>query len=201
LLAVVVALVAGAVPASAFAAAPPPESTANCYGGVTRAPTSDEPNALSYKFHCDQAITAFTLLVNRGSNYDTLDDFDTSPLVTQADGTTADTTTSWACEGYTPGQSFNCNTGGGKTLMNAWSYVHGSFDPTGPYCKYIPSGAKPGSPAVPRAIVQVVVSDISGAEDGPFRLYYTGKCHPSPDRAAARSKTKQQRHQTAKGSK
>jgi hypothetical protein len=175
------ALLVGGVPTASQAAAPAPESTANCYGGVSPSPTADEPDSLAYKFHCDSRITAYTLLVNRGTDYNTIDDFEVSPMTLKPDAITVDSTSTWSCEGYTPGNSFNCNTGGGTTFMGAWSYASGSFDPTGPYCKYLPTGAKPGTPAVAQAVVQLVVSDVSGAEDGPFRLYYMGKCHPSPD--------------------
>jgi hypothetical protein len=184
--------------AAAHAAAPPPESTANCYGTVAPSPAPDEPNSLAYKFQCDERITAYTILIDRGANdYDTLDDFSINATVFQPDGTTPNTSTVWSCEGYTPSQSVNCNTGSATGYVGALSYSEGMIDPTGPYCKYLPPGAKPGTWAQPQALVQLVVTDYTGAEDGPFRLYYTRKCRSVPNRVPAKTA---QKHQ-AKGSK
>ncbi len=203
LAAVGAALPGWALPLSASAATTPPESSATCYGSLAPAATADEPDLLAYKFHCDTRITAYTILVNRGvSQADTIDDFSTTANVFGPDGTTPDSTTSWACEGYTPGDSVNCNTGGGSSFMAAWSYSEGTVDPIGPYCKNLPSGAKPGAPAQPRALVQLVVTDYTGAQDGPFRLYYGRTCAAVPDRVPPASNRKPTRHHpTSKGTK
>jgi hypothetical protein len=187
-LAATVGLSVGVWVTSAHAATLPPESIANCYGTVAPSPAPGEPNLLTYKFHCDQRITAYTVVVTRNRDYDTIDDFDVSPMAFLPDGTTPDTTVAWSCEGTTPSQSTNCNTGGGKTYMGAWSYAVGTVDLTAPYCKFRPPGARPGSRAQPQALVQLVVSDVSGAEDGPFRLYYTRSCPSLPNRVAAKKK-------------
>jgi hypothetical protein len=198
LAAAVAALLLGwALPASTSAATITPESTATCYGSLAPAPTADEPNLLDYKFQCDTRTTAYTILVNRGlSDFDTLDDFSTTASVFQPDGRTPDSSTSWACEGYVPGDSVNCNTGGGSPFMGAWSYSEGSVDPTGPYCKNLPTEAEAGTPAEPRALVQLVVTDYTGAEDGPFRLRYARKCPVVPDRVPVASKSKRTKRQT-----
>jgi hypothetical protein len=96
--------------------------------------------------------------------------------------------------------------------MGAWSWVNGSVDPIDPYCKTLPAGAKPGTAAIPQASVSLVVTDVTGAQDGPFRIYYSQKCPAVPDRVPApvkpktkvkRSKHSSQKHSTttAKGSK
>jgi hypothetical protein len=196
--------IAIAMPVAGSAAALPPESTASCYGSLTPTATADEPNSLTYKFHCDERITAYTVVVDRGLNdYSTIDDFSTAAEVLGPDGKTPDATTSWGCQGYNPGASVSCNTGGGTTYMGAGSYAEGSFDPTGPYCKYIPTGARPGTPAEPRLLVQLIVSDSTGAEDGPFSLPYKGRCPTVPDRAPRPAKDKRGKHRTKrrKGSK
>jgi hypothetical protein len=66
--------------------------------------------------------------------------------------------------------------------MNAWSWADGTIDTARPYCKNFIWGQKPGTPAQPRALVQLLVTDTTGAQDGPFRLYYTGTCPAIPDR-------------------
>jgi hypothetical protein len=188
-----VALTSGALAATADAAsAPPPTSSATCYGGVTPAPTTDDPNLFAYKFNCDQRITAYTVVVNRGTdNAPTIDDFEPAPSAYLQDGTTPDTTVAWTCEGYLPSLASNCNTGKLGAYMGAWSWVLGSVDLIDPYCKNLPAGAKPGTPAEPQASVALIVTDVSGGQDGPFRLYYTGKkCVAVPDRVPAPVKPK-----------
>jgi hypothetical protein len=54
--------------------------------------------------------------------------------------------------------------------------VSGEFQLSAAYCSYIPKGAKDGTPAVPRAVVNLVVTDDSGAQDGPFELTPSFKC-------------------------
>jgi hypothetical protein len=192
--------------AEAASSAPPPESTASCYGSLSPTPTSDEPNLLEYKFHCDTRITAYTVLVHRGLDFDdTIDDFSATAGVFQPDGNTPDTNTSWTCEGTVPSSATNCNTGKQGAWMAAWSWADGTVDTIDPYCKNLPAGAKPGTAAEPQAWVQVVVTDVSGAQDGPFRLYYSQTCPAVPARVPFPAKPKHRHKQhhttTAKGSK
>ena len=60
--------------------------------------------------------------------------------------------------------------------MASPDWAEGTFDTTEPYCANIPPGSKPGTKPDPAAVVELVVSDSTGAEDGPFRLRLTGKC-------------------------
>jgi hypothetical protein len=197
-----IVLTYGAIAAQAEAATtpPPPESTANCYGSLTPTPTADEPNTLDYRFQCDTRITAYTVLVNRGNQYATIDDFSPTASVFLPDGVTPDSSTSWTCEGYQPSLSTNCNTGSQTAHMNAWSWADGTIDTIDPYCKNLPAGAKPGTPAEPQALVQLVVSDVSGAQDGPFRLNSTKTCPAVPDRVPVPPKPskKHKKHSTTK---
>ena len=84
------------------------------------------------------------------------------------------------------------------------SVVSGQIQLSEPYCSYIPKGAKPGSPAVPRAVVNLVVTDDSGAEDGPFELTPAFKCAkvpavaPTPKKKTTKPKKQKQ---TTKGKK
>jgi len=60
--------------------------------------------------------------------------------------------------------------------MASPDWAEGTFDTTEPYCANIPSGSPTGTKPAPAAVVELVVSDTTGAEDGPFRLRLAGKC-------------------------
>ena len=57
----------------------------------------------------------------------------------------------------------------------------GSLDPVDAYCKHLPANGKPGTPAVAQAQVQVIVTDVGGASDGPFTLENSSSCPSVPD--------------------
>ena len=88
LVALALALFGSVLVQSAVAATPTPESATLCGGTLTRAkPTADDPNLLNYKFNCNGGITAYTLIVLRTPNdFNTIDDFDTNPLVFDTTG-------------------------------------------------------------------------------------------------------------------
>ena len=168
---------------SALAATPTPESSTLCGGTLKHAkPTADDPNLLSYKFNCNGSISAYTLIVLRKSNdFDTIDDFNTNPLVVDTTGNPL-STVAWNCAGQIPGDGINCNAGAGGSMASP-DWAEGTFDTTEPYCANIPSGSKAGTKTDPAAVVELVVSDSTGAEDGPFRLRLAGKCpavHANP---------------------
>jgi hypothetical protein len=163
---------------SALAAAPTPESSTLCGGTLKPAkPTADDPNLLSYKFDCNGNISAYTLIVLRKSNdFNTIDDFATNPLVYDPTGNPL-STLAWNCAGQIPGDGINCNAGAGGSMASP-DWAEGTFDTTEPYCANIPPGSKAGAKPDPAAVVELVVSDTTGAEDGPFRLRLAGKCPP-----------------------
>jgi hypothetical protein len=178
-LALVPALVAVAgLPACAAAATITPNSATTCYGSLAHDPTgkaSGEPNLLDYKFFCNENIVAYTVLVTRGRGWSsTIDDYNSSPLVVDSDGTTS-ATEAPGCAGTTPGLGINCNIGTGAQI-DAFNTVEGSIDPIGTYCPYYPTGAKKDSRPVPEAQVELIVSDYTGAEDGPFPLAVKQAC-------------------------
>ena len=170
------ALGGGLLAQSALAAAPTPESVASCGGVVKRAkPTPDDPNLLNYRFNCDWGITSYTIIVNRkASDFSTIDDFGSSVSVFDPDGS-PDPKEVFSCSGTLPGDGVNCNSGAGG-YMAAPNVAQGTIDTTEPYCSYVPKGAPAGAKPQPAAVVQLVVTDTTGAEDGPFRLYLSGKC-------------------------
>ena len=178
----VVILGVACLPAVASAAPPTPVSTTDCGGplNIDSAPTPDDPYLVDYKFHCSEDITAYTLIISRGaSNLETIDDFDPTPQAILPDGSTS-ATESVTCSAELPGNGVNCNAGAGGTI-SAWNNVQGSIDLVQPYCKYLPAGAKPGTLAVPQAVVQVVVTNSTGAQNGPFELPLATGCKKVPD--------------------
>jgi hypothetical protein len=183
------ALGGGSLAQSALAAAPTPESNTSCGGNVSRAkPTSLDPNLLNYQFTCDWGINAYTIFVTRKpselSDYTTIDDYNGSPSVFDPAGNPY-AKVAPVCSGTIPGNGVNCNAGAGGVIP-APDSIEGSLDTTDPYCPYIPKGSPKGTKPQPGAVVELVVSDTTGAEDGPFRLYLAGKC-PSPARAGAKT--------------
>lgn len=158
-------------PEPAVAAGP----ATNCGGWLTRAPTSDDPNALNYTFQCNWGITAYSILVTRQpGDYATVDDFGADGLAYDTSGNPA-SGVGFGCAGQVPGNGINCSVSSG--YLPAPDYVKGWFDTTQPYCAYIPKGS---NQVVPQAIVQLVVTDTNGVQDGPFRLNVSPWCGPPP---------------------
>ena len=134
LVALALALFGSVLVQSAVAATPTPESATLCGGTLTRAkPTADDPNLLNYKFNCNGGITAYTLIVLRKPNdFNTIDDFDTNPLVFDPTGNPL-STVALNCAGQIPGNGINCNAGAGGSVPSPdWS--EGTFDTSEPYC-------------------------------------------------------------------
>jgi hypothetical protein len=186
-----VALSCGALAASAGAAPVTPNSATDCLGSISkdRAPTPDDPNLIDYSIYCHGDFTAYTLIAHRRVfDFDTIDDFGSDIAVIQPDGS-ASATVAVSCAATLPGDGINCNAGAGGVIP-AYDQVQGSFDLTDPYCKTLRKGAKPGTPAEPQAYVEYVVTDITGAQDGPFRLSLKGGCPKVPDRVPAPAKKK-----------
>lgn len=175
------ALALGAMPAVAGAAAVTPTSATDCGGKVAADPgakAADEPNLLDYTFSCDGGITAYTIIVSQqgdSASGGTIDDYNPSPSLFESDGVTPSSSESVTCEGTTPSDGINCNTGTQGVQLTDGFVTDGSVDPIQAYCKHLPTNAngttaKPGTAAVPRAVVQLVVTDYTGAQDGPFTL-------------------------------
>lgn len=180
-----VALATCALPALASAAPVTPTSLTDCGGNVSADPggrAAGEPNLLDYKFQCDGGITAYTIIVAQqgdSSSGGTIDDYNAAPNVFLSDGTTPSSSESLTCEGTTPSDGINCNAGGSQ--LSDGFFAVGAVDPVQAYCKHLPTDpngkpAKPGTAAVPQARVQLVVTDYTGAQDGPFTLGPANAC-------------------------
>jgi hypothetical protein len=195
-----IALLGCVLAGPASAAAPTPESATSCGGRLTRAtPSTNDPNLINYTFNCDWGVSSYTLIVNRGLNDDTtLDDFSSSAGVFDASGN-PDSTESFSCSGTIPGNGVNCNAGAGG-LLPAPEFAQGSFNTSDPYCANIPVGSPAGTRPEPTALVELVVTDTTGAQDGPFRLRLHGSC-PAVHVVKVKVKPKTKKHQSGKGAK
>jgi len=172
------------LPSASGAAAPPPtpESLTNC-GGTLTADSSGaaqgQPNLLDYSFNCDTPISAYTITIDRQpGDTGNIDNYSPTASGVGPAGV-VNTTESITCEGLTPSNGVNCNAGAGG-FLNSYDQAQGSIDLVAPYCRYLPPKGKPGTAAIPQAIVSVVVTDNTGAEDGPFTLALTTKCKKVP---------------------
>jgi hypothetical protein len=185
-----IALVTCAVPAMASAAVTPTSLT-DCGGKVSAdsgGNAAGEPNLLDYRFQCDGGITAYTIIIGQqGDRGGSIDDYNPAPSVFETDGATPSPTESITCEGTTPSNGINCNLGTQGTQLSDGFFAQGSVDPIQAYCKHFPTDTngktvtKPGTAAVPQALVQIVVTDYTGAEDGPFTLGPAKACPKVPN--------------------
>jgi hypothetical protein len=168
----------GIASAATTTPAPTPIPVTGCDGSLSYAtPTIDDPNLLNYKFHCSGQVTAYTVIVNRPGHYlDEIDDFTTAASVFDPTGNQI-TTENFACAGLLPGAGVNCNVGTG-TSSDPWTNIEGQLDTSDPFCANLPPHAKPGTKPEPGATAQLVVTDATGAEQGPFSLPITPACKP-----------------------
>lgn len=206
--AVSVAAAGFALPAAGDAATVIPSSFTSCHGSVkadVSGKSNDEPNLLDYSFSCDSGITAYSVFVNQQrAQGGAVDDFNGSPSVFETDGLTPSPTESVTCEGVTPSNGINCATAALGTQITLGYFIQGSIDLVSPYCKHLPTTlangkpAKPGALATPTATVSLIVSDYTGAEDGPFRLKLNKACPSVPNQVPAATTSTQPVKKTAK---
>jgi hypothetical protein len=120
------------------------------------------------------------------------------------------------CSSSVPSDGFSCSAPGpGATSASdfangsnppyvpyipAGETVTGGFAMTQGYCSFLPKGAKPGTAAVPRATVELIVTDTNGVSEGPFELARTGKC-PKVPAVVPQSKVKKKAKKAKKAQK
>jgi hypothetical protein len=198
--------VIGAIGAAALLGLPStPSSVTQCSGTIApdaAGPAAGNANPFDYSFGCasispgatspsgynwlfDGNIYSYTIIVTRrkddGSNVTYA-----SPVATILNAGGVDLNADVNCTSFTPSDGFNCAAPGpnpsAATLgtyeksIAAGDTVQGGFAMTDPYCAYLPKGAKAGTPAVPQAVVELLVTDDNGAQDGPFELYRSTPC-------------------------
>jgi len=117
------------------------------------------------------------------------------------------------CSSAVPSDGFSCSApgpgaGSATDLANgtnppylayipAGDRITGGFALTEGYCSFLPKGARAGTPAVPQATVELIVTDTNGVTEGPFELTRTGKC-PKVPAVVPQRKTKKKKSKTAK---
>ena len=113
----------------------------------------------------------------------------------------------FGCSDPGPGASTSSDLANGTNppylqYIPAGETVTGGFALTEGYCSFLPKGAKAGTPAVPQATVELIVTDTNGVSEGPFELYRTGKCPKVaavvPAKKKAKSAKKAAQKKTAK---
>jgi hypothetical protein len=180
------------VPAVSGAATITPASFTNCSGSLkpdSGAKKASEPNLLDYSFTCNSGIVAYTILAYQaGDDNAAIQDYAPAPLVYETDGLTPSPTETITCEGAQPSNGINCNTGTYLSEITGGYFVDGTIDLGQTYCKHLPTPAKgktlrAGTPAIPTARVQLIVTDWSGAQDGPFLLREAKACPTVPNAA------------------
>jgi hypothetical protein len=170
-------LLLAAVFANPASAAVTPQASTECSGVVVRAPTPDQPNMVAYRFACNNEFKAYSVVVNRSiKDSETIDYFKDAADVYFAQAEYAEPTIvpteSFTCEGYLPGEGFNCN-GDAKP----WHVVTGTFSTTDPICGGTPTDAPKNSRVIlPPAWVELIINNATTANSGPFRLYVSPKC-------------------------
>lgn len=173
-----------------------PAQLVTCRGQLSKAtPTSDDPFLTNYAFHCSGDIQSYSIVVTRTAADDgTLDDFNTTPTVdtdvNDAPGPVSTTETADCTATVTPGNGINCFATSSATpaVLSAYDWLEGDFDLTAPYC---PSRAtKTAKNVTPGANVELVVTDSTGAEWGPFQLGLTKRCPAVKPVAKKKTKSK-----------
>jgi hypothetical protein len=186
------------LPAAGDAATVVPSSFTSCHGSTSADPSggTDEPNLLDYSFSCDSGITSYSVFVNQQrAGGGAVDDFNGSPSVFVTDGVTPSATESVQCEGVVPSNGINCATPALGQQITLGYVLQGSIDLVSPYCKHLPTTlangkpATPGTLATPTATVSLIVTDYTGAEDGPFRLKLNKACPSVPNKVPATTTT------------
>jgi len=153
-----------------------------------------DPSGYTWNFSGN--IWSYTIIVTRRNDNGNNVTYEapTANAVTPSGAT--DATQYINCSSSVPSDGFSCSAPGpggssATDLANgtnppylpyipAGDTVTGGFAMTEGYCSFLPKGARPGTPAVPQATVELVVTDTNGVSAGPFQLTRVGKCAKVP---------------------
>lgn len=183
----------------------PYDYTFSC--GAAIAAGATDPSGYSWNFAGN--IWSYTIVVTRrkdnGSNVTY--EAPTANVLTSAGA--IDATQYVNCSSSVPSDGFNCSAPGPgasttSDLANgtnppylsyipALDTVTGGFSLAEGYCSFLPKGAKPGTPAVPQATVELIVTDTNGVSEGPFELYHSGKACPKVPAVVPKHRSKAKR--------
>ena len=169
----------------------PYDYTFSCGASITGA---TDPSGYTWNFSGN--IWSYTILVaRRKDNGNNITYGAPTANVLTASGA-VDATQYVNCSSAVPSDGFGCSAPGpgassASDLSNgsnppylayipAGEQVTGGFSLAEGYCSFLPKGAKPGTPAVPQATVELIVTDTNGVTEGPFQLTRAGKCRKVP---------------------
>ncbi len=185
-------------------------SCASAISGAT------DPSGYSWNFSGN--IWSYTIVVTRRNDDGNNVTYE-APTANVLTGSGAVDPTQYVnCSSAVPSDGFSCSAPGpgassSSDLANGTNPAYAAYIPAGEavtggfaltegYCSFLPKGAKPGTPAVPQATVELIVTDTNGVSEGPFELTRAGKACPKvaavvPEPKAKTKKKKTKR--TAKG--
>jgi hypothetical protein len=159
----------------------------SCVPSVTGA---TDPTGYTWNFSGN--IWSYTILVTRRNDDGNNVTYEAPTANVLTSSGAVDGTQYVNCSSFVPSDGFGCTAPGpgassSTDLANgtnppylpyipAGESVTGGFALTEGYCSYLPKGAKPGTPAVPQATVELIVTDTNGVSDGPFELTRATKC-------------------------
>jgi len=152
-------------------------------------PSATSPSG--YTWNYDGNIWSYSIIVTRRTQDGNNVTYNAPTANVLASSGALDASQDVNCSSFVPSDGFNCTTPGpnisAATLTTSYANsigagetVQGGFALSEPYCAYVPPHAKVGSATVPRATVELLVTDVNGAQDGPFELSSTVPCKKVP---------------------
>lgn len=180
----------------------PYDYTFGCASAINAGAT--DPSGYSWNFSGD--IWSYTIVVTRRKDNGSNVTYEAPTANVLTNSGALDATQYVNCSSAVPGDGFSCSAPGpgasvASDLANgtnpaylayipAGDTVSGGFSLAEGYCAFLPKGARPGTPAIPQATVELIVTDTNGVSEGPFQLYHTGKKCPKIPAVVPKPKTK-----------
>lgn len=153
-------------------------------------PGATDPSGYSWAFSGN--IWSYTIVVTRRNDDGNNVTYEAPTANVLTGAGVVDSTQYVNCSSVVPSDGFGCSAPGpgastAADLANGTSppytqsipageTVTGGFALTQRYCSFLPKKAKTGTPAVPQATVELIVTDTNGVSEGPFELTRVGKC-------------------------
>ena len=167
-----------------------------------------DPSGYSWNFSGN--IWSYTIVVTRRRDNGSNVSYE-APTANVLTGSGAlDATQYVNCSSTVPSDGFSCSAPGpgassAADLANGTNPPYSPFIPAGDtvtggfslaegYCGFLPRGAKPGTPAVPQATVELIVTDTNGVSEGPFELFHTGNRCPKVPAVVPGKRSKAKKH-------
>jgi hypothetical protein len=163
----------------------------------TCAPTiSGATDPSGYTWNFSGNIWSYTIIVTRRNDDGNNVTYGAATANVLKSSGAVDTTQYVNCSSVVPSDGFSCSAPGPgasstSDLANGTNPPYLSYIPAGEavtggfamaegYCSFLPKDKKAGTPAVPQASVELIVTDTNGVSEGPFELHRLGKCPKVP---------------------